>query len=189
MLRSDNIITTIPSIDDIQIYTGNEITPELTGYDDVKMLISGDISGTETGTYYMTITPNKYCKWYDGTIESKEIEWVIDYPPFTVTSDNRSMIGYTDEISELIIPETFTTDDGLAYKVTSIGDSAFYNCDSLTSVTIPDSVTSIGDSAFEGCTGLTTVNYTGSEEEWNNITIGSSNDLLINATKVYNYTI
>jgi hypothetical protein len=89
----------------------------------------------------------------------------------------------------LIIPETFTTDDGLAYKVTSTGDSAFYNCDSLTSVTIPDSVTSIGDSAFEGCTGLTTVNYTGSEEEWNNITIGSSNDLLINATKVYNYTI
>ena len=33
-------------------------------------------------------------------------------------------------------------------SVTSIGDSAFYNCSSLTSITIPDSVTSIGFSAF-----------------------------------------
>ena len=39
-------------------------------------------------------------------------------------------------------------------KVTSIGNSAFYNCSSLTSVTIPNSVTSIGNDAFEGCSSL-----------------------------------
>ena len=42
-------------------------------------------------------------------------------------------------------------------NVTSIGESAFYDCDGLTSVTIGDSVTSIGQSAFQYCSGLTSV--------------------------------
>jgi hypothetical protein len=41
--------------------------------------------------------------------------------------------------------------------VTSIGGNAFYNCSSLTSVTIGNSVTSIGSSAFKGCSKLTIV--------------------------------
>lgn len=45
----------------------------------------------------------------------------------------------------------------LSDSVTSIGDSAFYNCSGLTSVVIPDSVTSIGGAAFSGCSGLTSV--------------------------------
>ena len=44
-----------------------------------------------------------------------------------------------------------------AYSVTSIGDEAFDNCRSLTSVTIPNSVTSIGNSAFADCNGLTSI--------------------------------
>ncbi len=38
--------------------------------------------------------------------------------------------------------------------ITGIGNAAFFGCESMTSVTIPDSVTSIGKSAFEGCTSL-----------------------------------
>ena len=42
-------------------------------------------------------------------------------------------------------------------SVTSIGDDTFRNCSGLTSVTIPDNVTSIGSSAFNNCSSLTSV--------------------------------
>jgi len=42
-------------------------------------------------------------------------------------------------------------------SVTSIGNSAFYYCESLSSVTIPNSVTSIGYNAFSNCTSLSSV--------------------------------
>ena len=42
-------------------------------------------------------------------------------------------------------------------SVTSIGNSAFYGCYNLTSITIPNSVTSIEKHAFQGCSGLTSV--------------------------------
>ena len=57
---------------------------------------------------------------------------------------------------EVIIPESVEY-EGTDYSVKSIGESAFYECSGLTSVTIGNSVTSIGDGAFSGCSGLTSV--------------------------------
>ena len=63
----------------------------------------------------------------------------------------------------------------------SIGDSAFYCCTSLKSITIPESVTEIGNDAFSCCYALTDVYYSGTEEQWNLISIGSGNEYLTNA--------
>ena len=42
-------------------------------------------------------------------------------------------------------------------SVTSIGDDAFYSCESLQSIIIPNSVTKIGDGAFYSCKSLQSV--------------------------------
>ena len=67
------------------------------------------------------------------------------------TSYSVTGIGnYTD--SDLVIPDTY---NGL--PVTSIGERAFDNCTSLTSVTIGNNVTSIDNYAFNCCTSLINV--------------------------------
>ncbi|MCD8390066.1 MAG: leucine-rich repeat protein, partial [Oscillospiraceae bacterium] len=55
----------------------------------------------------------------------------------------------------------------------------------LQSVHIPDSVKYICDYAFAYCEALTDVYYSGSEEDWNAIEIGTENDCLLNATIAY----
>ena len=50
-----------------------------------------------------------------------------------------------------------TADMMKKHGYTNIGDCAFYNCYSLTSITIPNSVTSIGDFAFYNCPNLTSI--------------------------------
>jgi hypothetical protein len=60
--------------------------------------------------------------------------------------DKTELIRYPEgKAGEYIIPNSVTT----------IGGNAFYNCTSLTGVTIPDSVTSIGDFVFSFCKCLT----------------------------------
>ena len=64
--------------------------------------------------------------------------------------------GNNSYSGDVIIPSSVTHGTTI-YIVTSIGNSAFYKCTGLTSVTIPESVTSIGSNAFSYCTGLTSI--------------------------------
>ena len=74
----------------------------------------------------------------------------------------------------------------LSENITSIGTYAFQYCTSMTSVTIPASVTSIDSCAFEHCDNLADVYFTGSESDWQNITISDGNTSLTSATIHYN---
>ena len=63
-----------------------------------------------------------------------------------------TITGYTGAGGAITIPPTLG-----GYDTVAIGNNAFYNCTSLTSVNVPSSVTSIGDGAFAVCASLTTI--------------------------------
>ncbi|MBO7277684.1 MAG: leucine-rich repeat domain-containing protein [Bacteroidales bacterium] len=76
---------------------------------------------------------------------------------YEVTGTNKVEVhDCSDYVTSIVIPDTVTYQE-INYCVTSIGSSAFEDCRSLTSVTIPNSVTSIGDYAFSWCRSLTSV--------------------------------
>ena len=74
----------------------------------------------------------------------------------TYYSSNFYWENYNAYTGNETIPSTFIY-EGITYRVTSIGRSAFCQCILLSSVTIPESVTSIGDWAFDGCSDLTSI--------------------------------
>ena len=69
--------------------------------------------------------------------------------------------------------------------VTSIGDYAFFECSSLTSVTIPDSVTSIGDGAFGWSDHLEDVYYSGTQEQWEKISISNDGNYSLTSATIH----
>ena len=58
--------------------------------------------------------------------------------------------------SDIIIPETIEF-NGASYRITSIGRGAFWDCESLTSISIPNCVEVIEDCAFHGCKKLPSI--------------------------------
>lgn len=68
------------------------------------------------------------------------------------TDGTAKITDYTGEATDLTLP---TELDG--HAVTAIGDEAFYQCATLTSVTIPEGITSLGDEAFAWCEALTSI--------------------------------
>ena len=75
----------------------------------------------------------------------------------------------------------------LPNAVIRIDPYAFEYCSSLKTITLPQSLTVIDTGAFDYCSRLSDVYYTGTEAQWNEITINKNNDPLLNATIQYNY--
>ncbi len=100
---------------------------------------------------------NEYYSSLDGNLYDKNQTMLIQY---AIRKTN----------THFVIPSTVTSIGNSAFSdcssltgvtigngVTSIGDYAFWGCSSLTGVTIPDSVTSIGEDAFRNCDSLTSL--------------------------------
>ena len=71
---------------------------------------------------------------------------------FTVSNNKATITKYIGSDPIVTIPSTLNN-----YDVLCIGRESFYDCTSLTNITIPNGVTSIGDGAFNNCTSLTNI--------------------------------
>ena len=138
-------------------------------------------------------TTSPYAFYQSGFLETVEF------------SDNCKSIGYgsfiyCSSLEEIDIPAGVTFDGGevFAYclnlkKVSlptgleEIGNYMFIYCINLSEVFIPSSVKNISPSAFTTCDNLKTVYYSGSQAQWNNISIGADNSCLTDATIHYNW--
>ena len=91
------------------------------------------------------------CGGVGMTAQAEESKTYGDFT-YEEAKDGITITGYTGEAKKVVIPDKIN-----GTEVISIGNKAFWECTSLTGVTIPEGVTSIGDRAFEDCTSLTSV--------------------------------
>lgn len=87
---------------------------------------------------------------------SKKIQNNVIYQVTDTLNDYASVISYDEVIGDVVIL-SFIEIGGYNYTVNSIGNSAFYGCNELTSVNIPEGLTNIGNNAFYGCNNLHSV--------------------------------
>lgn len=97
--------------------------------------------------------------WFPYAVSALSLLFVLLMPAvvraqFTFTTNNGAITitGYTGSGGAVVIP---STTNGL--PVTAIGNLAFDESSSLTSVAIPNSVTTLGNGAFEFCSSLANV--------------------------------
>ncbi len=95
---------------------------------------------------------------------------------FTFDATTGTIKKYNGNDTVVVIPPEISS-----WPVTKIGEDAFQDNTTITSVTIPASVTEIGSNAFAGCTNLTSVNYIAGD--WSNLTIQSGNPAVQDAAK------
>lgn len=99
--------------------------------------------------------------------------------PQKVTDIKKYAFWYCSSLTNLELPS----------GISKINEGTFDSCAALSSISIPSTVTTIEKSAFYGCTSLKDVYFSGTESEWNAISIDSyQNDTLLNAAIHYQAT-
>ena len=110
----------VPTVSGSLTYNGQAQSPTLTGYDSDKMVLSGDTSGTNAGSYTAVVTPTEQYKWADGSTEAKDIQWSIAKATPSITFDPTSLSLDTSTTSQAVAV-TYTGDGTLSAQSDSSG--------------------------------------------------------------------
>lgn len=104
--------------------------------------------------------------------------FTVDGIAYTIVSaaDKTVEVSSGSYTGDIVIPAKVTNSD-TEYTVTKIGNSAFYYCYTITSISLPNTITSIGESAFEYCVRLQTITIPESVTTIGNGAFGYCNSL------------
>ena len=113
----------------------------------------------------------------------QEVQVAKDNPNFSSLDG----VLYSKAQDTLVIYPAAKTDAAYTIPggVTSVAMYAFSENPYLETLAIPNSLIKVGDSAFFNCKNLRSVSYNGTEEEWNQIAIGLLNEKLTGANIQY----
>lgn len=152
--HSKQLYATFPSDVQGEMVTWNSSNSSVASVDQTGLVSIGTVAGKSI----ISASCGNYQK------EIAEISTIsTTVQEFTITPENRAAIGYTDETTDLVIPETFVGDGnnetvkGQEYLVTTLSHNAFKNCKKIKSVKIPESVVNWGDFIFAGDSQLVSV--------------------------------
>lgn len=140
----------VPTVSGSLTYNGQAQSPTLTGYDADKMVLSGDTSGTNAGSYTAVVTPTAQYKWSDGSTEAKDIQWSIAKATPSITFDPASVSLDTSTTSQAVAV-TYTGDGTLSAQSDNSGvATASLEGTTLTVTGVETGNTAIQVSASEG---------------------------------------
>lgn len=143
-------IISVPTVSGSLTYNGQAQSPTLTGYDADKMVLSGDTSGTNAGSYTAVVTPTEQYKWADGSTEAKDIQWSIAKATPSITFDPASVSLDTSTTSQAVAV-TYTGDGTLSAQSDNSGvATASLEGTTLTVTGVETGNTAIQVSASEG---------------------------------------
>lgn len=140
----------VPTVSGSLTYNGQAQSPTLTGYDADKMVLSGDTSGTNAGSYTAVVTPTAQYKWADGSTEAKNIQWSIAKATPSITFDPASVSLDTSTTSQEVAV-SYTGDGVLSAQSNNSGvATASLSGNMLTVDGVDTGSTTITVSASEG---------------------------------------
>ena len=140
----------VPTVSGSLTYNGQAQSPTLTGYDADKMVLSGDTSGTNAGSYTAVVTPTAQYKWADGSTEAKNIQWSIAKATPSITFEPASVSLDTSTTSQAVAV-TYTGDGTLSAQSDNSGvATASLEGTTLTVTGVETGNTAIQVSASEG---------------------------------------
>lgn len=140
----------VPTVSGSLTYNGQAQSPTLTGYDADKMVLSGDTSGTNAGSYTAVVAPTEQYKWADGSTEAKDIQWSIAKATPSITFEPTSVSLDTSTTSQAVAV-TYTGDGTLSAQSDNSGvATASLEGTTLTVTGVETGNTAIQVSASEG---------------------------------------